>query len=480
MSLPRITLLASHDSMLREYFSTHPSGHERAAIVLFRRLSIPLTGLLASDRYVAVSVYPFEEPWIKDSSPSHIAFQTGPLREFFRQCEDDSLVLGFAHSHPTGFPSFSETDDANELTLLQAISNRNGKGATLVGLLWTGNAWKGRVRSSLSPSEAVYARHILVADRPLRVHRTSSESPEDEAYARQSAAFGRSFVAILQSLRVAVVGVGGTGSPAATLLARSGVGELVLIDPDALEESNLNRVRGASRGDVGENKARILERYINSMGLRVRVASIASHVDTAEGVDAVASCDVILGCTDDQIGREVLTTSAYAYAQPYIDLGLGGQIGEDAKGKSYLRYHYGRVSTLLPEAGECLFCQGVLSEQQIRRNYALRENPALTDAEALERYIEGGMEHAPGVGPFTSEVADLGVATLYDLIAHFRRLPGELRWDAFSIDFVRLSFQSRSERGDSSCPYCGTRDFLVMREVDRLNRPMLGTRNVAL
>jgi hypothetical protein len=480
MNQPRITLLASQDKLLREHFNSHTDGHERAAVVLFKRLSITAGGLPTSDRFIAVAIHPFEEAWVTGNSPSHIAFETRHLREFFRRCEEESLVFGFAHNHPTGFPDFSDTDDANELTLLEAVSNRNGRGVSLVALLWTQDAWKARVRTDLAPRETVSARHVLVTDRPMRVYLASGVGRKDDAHARQAAAFGMPFVHTLQSLRVAIVGVGGTGSPTATLLARSGIGELVLIDPDDLEQSNLNRVRGAARPDVGKNKAAILDRYILSLGLGTNVTALSFHVDTVEGVDALASSDVIFGCTDDQIGREVLNTTAYAYAQPYIDVGLGGQLAQDANGQPYLRYHHGRVSTILPEAGECLFCQGVLTEQWIRRDYALRENPKMDETQARERYLEGGAEQAPGVGPFTSAIADFGVATLFDLLAPFRKFPDELRWDAFSLDFVKMALQSSRARNDANCPYCGSRQFLVMQEKQRLNRPNLGIRDAAL
>ena len=480
MNQPRIAMLASQDKLLRELFSSHAGGHEQAAVVLFKRLNITVVGLVGSDRYIAVEIHPFEDAWVTGSSPSHIAFETQPLREFFRRCEEESLVFGFAHNHPTGFPDFSETDDANELTLLKAISNRNGRDISFVALLWANDAWKARVRSGLASKQPVTVRHVLVTDRPMRIYSGNHFGSKDDAYTRQATAFGAPFVHTLQSLRVAVIGVGGTGSPTATLLARSGIGELVIIDPDDLEESNLNRVRGAARSDVGKNKAAILERYISSLGLRTSVSALSSYIDSPEGIDALASCDVIFGCTDDQIGREVLNTTTYAYAQPYIDVGLGGQLAQDANGRPYLRYHHGRVSTILPEAGECLFCQGVLTEQRIRRDYALRENPSMDDAQARERYLEGGTEQAPGVGPFTSAIADFGVATLYDLVAAFRKFPSELRWDAFSIDFVQMALQSSRERNDSSCPYCGSRQFLVMREKQRLNRPILGIRDAAL
>jgi len=480
MNRPRITLLASQDRLLREYFGSHAGGHERAAVVLFKRLSITAGGLPASDRFIAVAIHPFEDAWVTGSSPSRIAFETRHLREFFRRCEEESLVFGFAHNHPTGFPDFSDTDDANELTLIEAVSNRNGRSVSLVALLWTQDTWKARVRTGLAPREAVSARHVLVTDLPMRVYLASGIGKKDDVHVRQAAAFGMPFVHTLQSLRVAVIGVGGTGSPTATLLARSGVGELVLIDPDDLEQSNLNRVRGATRPDVGKNKATILERHISSMGLGTNVTALSFHVDTPQGVDVLASSDVIFGCTDDQIGREVLNTTAYAYAQPYIDVGLGGQLANDSNGRPYLRYHHGRVSTILPEAGECLFCQGVLTEQWIRRDYALREDPKMDEAQARERYLEGGAEQAPGVGPFTSAIADFGVATLFDLLAPFRKFPDELRWDAFSLDFVKMALQSSRARNDANCPYCGSRQFLVMREKQRLNRPSLGIRDDAL
>jgi DNA-directed RNA polymerase subunit RPC12/RpoP len=122
----------------------------------------------------------------------------------------------------------------------------------------------------------------------------------------------------------------------------------------------------------------------------------------------------------------------------------------------------------------------VLTEQWIRRDYALRENPMMDEAQARERYLEGGAEQAPGVGPFTSAIADFGVATLFDLLAPFRRYPDELRWDAFSLDFVKMALQSSRARNDANCPYCGCRHFLVMREKQRLNRPSLGIRDAAL
>lgn len=476
MNSPRITLLGSQEQRLRDYLQAHPEGHERAAVVLFRRLHRTIDGLQNSDRYIALEVHPFEEAWITSSSSSHIAFELKYLREFFRRCDEESLVFGFVHIHPAGFPEFSDVDEENERILLQALKNRNGPAIHFVALLWTMDAWKARVRSGEVPHHSQAARHVMVTSRPLQLFgRYSEVILNDDVFARQAAAFGEPFVKQLQSLRVGVVGAGGTGSPTVTLLARAGVGELIVVDGDKLEKSNLNRVRGASIADVGKNKARVLQDFIRSLGLSNKIVGLETLIDKDPvAIDALSSCDFIFGCTDDQIGREVLNTAVYVYALPYVDVGLGGQIGNDGDGRPYLRYHHGRVSTILPEEGECLFCQGVIGGEWIRHQYALRENPGMAPAEARERYLEGAGEQAPGVGPFTSAVADYGVATLFDLLRPFRKLPGELRWDAFTVDFVNMSLRSRQEKNDAACPYCRQKEYLLLREKYRLNRPILG------
>jgi molybdopterin-synthase adenylyltransferase len=481
MTAPRITLLGSQERALTGFLDSHPDGHERAAIVLFRRFDLPSSELSDSDRYIAVEVLPLQEQWLTSSSSCHVAFELKYFRDIFRRCAEEALVFGFAHNHPGGPSEFSEADDANEETLVTAIRNRNGKDIHFVALLWSQGTWRARVRSASSPKSPIDARHLLVIDRRLKIHLDAPDGVEDELYSRQGAAFGRPFVRHLQSLRVAVVGAGGTGSPVITLLARAGVGEIIAIDGDDLERSNLNRVRGATASDVDKNKAAILKRFVESLGLPLRVDSISSFVDLdPRAVDAVASCDVVFGCTDDQIGREILNAALYVYSQAYIDLGLGGSVSEDNVGGPHLRYHFGRVSTVMPECGECLFCQGVLRDGWIRREYALRVNPNLTEEEARERYIEGGGDQAPGVGPFTSAVADYGVATLFDLVRPFRKFPPELRWDFFQIDFVRMRLRSTQGQHNPDCPYCVQRTYLLKREDYRLGRPALGKRRACV
>ncbi len=479
MKSDRLCLLSSQDRTLREFFGTDPCGHERAAAVLFQRLATHVPGLTDSDRYVAVEVHPFPPDWIVGSSPTHVRYELHHLRELFRRCDEEGLVFGFVHSHPPGYAGFSQQDDENERTLVTAISNRNGPDIHMVALVLCDGEWFARIHQV--GGSPIAARHLTIVGDPLELHAYArTENPDSEdVTSRQAAAFGRPFVDMLHSLRIGVIGCSGTGSPTATLLARAGVGELILVDKDNLADSNMNRVRGFRRRDIGKAKAPVLQQYIQDLDLPVTVASFESLVDCDPAtVDAISSCDLVFGCTDDEIGREALNAACYLYALPYIDVGLGGVVAADARGEPKLRNHFGRVSVIMPEAGECLFCQGVISDIGIAREAALRESPSLTEDDLQERYLDGGAEGSPGVGPFTSATADFAVATLFDLLRSYRRYPPELRRDLFIVNFVTLEFSSHAQKANSECEYCGTRGFLLKQSEYRLGRPALGRRNV--
>jgi len=479
MNKPRLTLLGTQHESLVEYLDSHPVNHERAAIILFRRLKISVEGLPDSDRYIAKEVIFFDEAWINDSSSVCIDFNLAPLRKIFRQCEEESLVFCFVHNHPQGQPMFSIEDDKNELILLTALKNRNGENVTFVAMLWVNGVWKARVRTGLFPEISIPVRHTLVTSNPLQIfgYKKSSED-HTEVQMRGAAAFGQPFVDKIQSLRVGIVGIGGTGSPLATLGARAGIGELILIDDDILARSNLNRVRGLGTKDVGDKKSRKLKEFIDDIGLSTKIGVCESKIDEdTQALDAFASCDVVFGCTDDFAGREVMNVALYMYAQILIDIGLGGRILDDETGQPILRYHFGRISTIMPETGQCLFCQGVIRDIWIQAQLARRENPDITNEELKVKYLEDGGEEAPGVGPFTSATADFALATLFDLIKPFRRFPPELRKDMFQVDFVKMELTSHQTKINSECPYCEQHNFLLMKEKYRLQRPSLGKRD---
>ena len=476
----RITILGSKEKELKEWLQSHPENHERGAIILFKRISRPVENLIDSDRFIAVDIIKMDNDWVIDSSKSHFKINMRKFPEIYFRCESENLELGFAHNHPNGFQEFSAMDDINEMNILKGLSGCNGIKSFLISLVLCDNNWIGRVRRGDTPENIISVRHIAILDDKINLHGIDLSKSSPESLKRQEAAFGLPFNQKINSLRVAVVGLGGTGSPVATLLARTGVGELILIDGDDLEASNMNRVRGYKGDDIGKKKAKSLTKFIESLNLNTKVTTICDFLDKDPiALDALSSADVIFGCTDDISGRDLINQSVYYFNQVLIDSGISGFIGDDKDGNPFLRTQKGRVSCILPEFGCCLRCQNVVNEQKLYKEQRFKENPELKelDAETLEKehYIVGGGVQSPGIGAFTSATADNAVATLMNLVSEFRKCSSELRQDNIWIDFIHMEIHSNEPIDDPECIYCRKHTILNSSEGKyRLGIPQLG------
>lgn len=485
---PRVTMLAQQDEELREWLAAHPDGHERGAILLMRRYRFESPSLEDSDRYQVTEVHPIPDDWVTSSGVDHIAFQNRHLRPFMLRCEERGLTLGFAHSHPSGCPAFSVQDECNERSMLTGLANRNGHKVSFVALVLCEGSWHGRVRYASAPDYSHPLRHVLVLSNPMRIHldEDSYAMRDPDVWARQSAAFGEPFQRKLHSLRIGVIGAGGTGSPTLTMLARSGAGELISIDNDTLDKTNLNRVHGARMADVGLFKVEIGCDFIESLGLGTRVHIEKVLMDTsAAAADALMTCDVVLGCTDDSLGRSAIDALCFRHGVLGIDMGIGGTVAAPVEGASSrdLRfYQHGRISTLLPGVAgyRCLACERVYDQEDLRAAQYKRDHPNATESELKDAYIKGGHTSAPGIGPFTSCLSNLALIQLYDLIQGFRskRLPEDLRPSNYTVNFVSMEARS-SVAPNQTCTLCfsvgATRPTGLLNDRGlRLGRPSLG------
>ncbi len=134
----------------------------------------------------------------------------------------------------------------------------------------------------------------------------------------------------LRAMRAAVVGVGALGEAVVRILGMAGVGRLLLVDPDRVEESNLSRsIFFREAGAVGllkvEAAARAAERLFPETAVDARPVEIADL-----GLGEPAECDVIFGCLDSESARLELAYAATRLDKPVCDGGLavpGAAIG---------------------------------------------------------------------------------------------------------------------------------------------------------
>lgn len=178
----------------------------------------------------------------------------------------------------------------------------------------------------------------------------------DEQYSRQSF-LGPQAQEILQNCTVAIVGLGGGGSHIVQQLAHLGVLNYILYDPQTVDLSNLNRMVGASRSDIGNFKTSVAERLILGLQPKAHVRVIADCWQSSP--ELLRSCDLVFGCVDTFKDRSEIEASARRYLIPYIDIGM-----EVFQIKNDPPRMVGQVILSLP--GEvCLRCLEFITEKNL-------------------------------------------------------------------------------------------------------------------
>ena len=134
----------------------------------------------------------------------------------------------------------------------------------------------------------------------------------------------------LKAARVAVVGLGGVGAPAALYLAAAGVGTLRLIDDDEVGLSNLQRQIAFSDADVGDLKVEAGARRLGGLNAHVEIEAASERLTAANAGWLLEGCDLAIDGTDDFETRFAVNAACVAAGVPLVSGALGrwsGQVG---------------------------------------------------------------------------------------------------------------------------------------------------------
>lgn len=142
---------------------------------------------------------------------------------------------------------------------------------------------------------------------------------DNSRYSRQTLLkeIGKDGQTLLQNKKVAVVGVGALGTVAAELLARAGIGTLILIDRDIVEESNLQRQTLFDEKDIGKSKAIAAAQRIRQINSETKVRIHTIHL-SPQNVDVLQSADLVLDCTDNLQTRFLINDYCRKENKPWI------------------------------------------------------------------------------------------------------------------------------------------------------------------
>jgi hypothetical protein len=395
-----------------------------------------------------------------DETVGHVAFDERYTLRMALGAEKHRLAVGVIHTHPEGgAPRASHIDDDMDEYYAGYFADF-APGRPYVSLILS------MVDGNLALSGRAFWR-----DRWLTLAHTSAERESVETWpggwrpapmvferdraARLVSAFGDEALARLRASTAAVIGAGGTGSAAIEVLARAGVGRIVIIDPDEVDRSNLERIHGSTPAHAADRipKVELACDHVRSIDPSIKVDAFIGRLPQKEVIDAIVTADVALGCTDQQHSRLALSDLAFRYLVPSLDCGVilegrGGNItGQVAQFVRFLA------------ADPCALCREMIIPARVSRELMSEEERARRRAAADEARKRGedpdpywqDLPQLYTVGYLTTAVGAMAAGYAIGWLTRRFDAPFERLQMNFIAPFLDVTNLSQRQRADCVC-----------------------------
>ena len=253
----------------------------------------------------------------------------------------------------------------------------------------------------------------------------------DPQYDRQVRLFGDRGQEILADQKVAIVGAGGAGSIINEHLARLGIGHLVVVDYDRLDDTNSPRVVGSVPSDLNpwplcrflsrllrrrpSYKVSIAERVARQANPGIRYEAIVGSVIDPEVAERLVDCDAIFLAADTMQARLVVNALCHQYLIPTWQ--VGAKVVNDQAGA--VEDVFSAVRTLIP-GQSCLWCNGLVNRTR------LAEEAASPEQRAAQQYVDG--VPAPSVVTLNAVASAHAVNQYLFSTLGIQELPSEVHW----------------------------------------------------
>lgn len=360
------------------------------------------------------------------------------VTRMIRRAKDEQLIYLAVHNHggidTVGFSGPDLESHARGYPTLLHLSKQHVGALVVAERAVAGDIW-------LTDGTRTELKRTVVIGSRLEVL-TSEPDPTEPVVAarfhRQSLLYGPAGQAILGNAKVAVVGLGGVGMLLMQSLARLGVGNLVAIDPERIDPTNLPRLPEATRLDAMEyvdrdgvpEPMRRLARRFAARKVRVarRIARRANYRITFEGIvgdiaddhvaQRITECDFIFLAADTMLARSVVNQIAYQHLIPTLQVGSKPVI--DKQTGNVLDV-FAVVRTLGTASG-CLDCGELIDP--IRLSEESLGDPVQA---ANQRYVDDPDVHTPSVITLNSMAAGWALNDFMQFMVGLGRPAGGFR-----------------------------------------------------
>lgn len=223
----------------------------------------------------------------------------------------------------------------------------------------------------------------------------------------------------LLAARVLVVGLGGLGSPAAIYLAASGVGQLVVVDDDKVDITNLQRQIVHTNATVGLAKTESALRTLRALNPDIAITAIGARFDANSLREEVRRADVVLDATDNFATRYAINRVCVEEKTPLVS---GAVVRFD-----------GQVSVFRPDRPEspCYAC--------------------------LFKEVDEPDEPCSQLGILAPVAGIIGCIQATETLKLLMGVGETLEGKLLLLDARTMEWRTMKLRRDPSCPVCGPR-----------------------
>ena len=252
---------------------------------------------------------------------------------------------------------------------------------------------------------------------------------------------------LLSQTRVAIVGLSGGGTQLATQLAAAGVGELIGIDYQRLDQENRLSTDAVTWLDLAIHKTKLaaIKRRIWWTNPRCRFTGISSTVPEQKALEALKRADLIVGCVNNLAARADILEIAGRYCIPYIDIGLTLRTADDAPYPAPIVAVAGHVFANVP-GGPCFWCAGYLTKKR------LESEAGGADRSYLRNRPGGAPKRDALVSPFNGVLANQAACDVLQMVLGYPTsavVTVYKKYDGLSGTITDWEVTRRDE-----CPHC--------------------------
>ncbi len=331
--------------------------------------------------------------------------------------------LALMHSHPkSGWQDLSYPDEMAERIVLAPPARATGR--PLVGMTvgsdgyWSARFWESK---NGKPQCRWCEKVRLVGPKSYELQFNDhivQPVPRREVLRRTYDSWGSSAQDDISRMRVGIIGLGSVGCIVAETMARIGVRQITLFDPDRVEEHNLDRLLYGTVKDIGKLKVNLAKTRmeLSATAEQAAIKAISKSIKDRDAFNEMLDCDIILSCVDRPVARDILNYVANAHLIPVIDCGVA--ISKSRKQDTIESAHW-RAHIITPYH-QCMRCNSQYNTGMVSAELdGSLDNPSYISA-LPDEDIPGSQN----VFPFSLGVAGLAVNLM------MRYLIGQEWWPA--------------------------------------------------